>query len=91
MHGIHHSIVKQETNSNYAVIFTFWDKLHKTTCLHVPQENIIIGVPSYMDPAEHTPIHLLALPFLPLRAWRLANGETPERTTPTGKKKELAE
>jgi len=30
MHGIHHSIIKQEADSNYAVIFSFWDRLHNT-------------------------------------------------------------
>ena len=28
MHGIHHSIVLGETNSNYSTIFSFWDRLH---------------------------------------------------------------
>ena len=30
MHGIHHSTVRNETNSNYSVIFSWWDRLHKT-------------------------------------------------------------
>jgi sterol desaturase/sphingolipid hydroxylase (fatty acid hydroxylase superfamily) len=34
MHGIHHSIVKNETESNYAVIFSFWDRIFKTIQLH---------------------------------------------------------
>ncbi|AHM62071.1 sterol desaturase [Flammeovirgaceae bacterium 311] len=45
MHGIHHSVVEQETNSNFSVIFNFWDRLHGTLRLDVPQESIEIGVP----------------------------------------------
>src|SRR6185295_5013183 len=37
MHGIHHSIMKNETDSNYAVIFSFWDRACKTIHLQVEQ------------------------------------------------------
>lgn len=30
MHGIHHSQVPGETNINYASVFCFWDRLHRT-------------------------------------------------------------
>ena len=30
MHGIHHSIVQRETNSDWGAIFSRWDKLHRT-------------------------------------------------------------
>ncbi len=79
MHGIHHSIVHRETNSNYAVIFTFWDRLHKTIRLNVPQSQIVIGVPSYMNTAEQSPASLLALPFEAQREWRAPDGTQPER------------
>lgn len=52
MHGIHHSIVKKETDSNYSVIFNFWDRMHDTIRLNVPQLDINIGVPAYRDPGE---------------------------------------
>ena len=47
MHGIHHSQIMEETNSNYSVIFSFWDRLHRTLRLNVPQQDIHIGVPGY--------------------------------------------
>ena len=45
MHGIHHSTVREETNSNYASLFPWWDALHGTLRLDVPQEAITIGLP----------------------------------------------
>ncbi len=63
MHGIHHSINKEETDSNYAVIFSFWDRLHKTFKFNNRQENIIIGVPEYRDAKQMTSMYLLTMPF----------------------------
>jgi sterol desaturase/sphingolipid hydroxylase (fatty acid hydroxylase superfamily) len=64
LHGIHHSQVREETNSNYSVIFPWWDRLHRTLRLNVPQSAIIIGVPAYTDPGDNKPTHVLKLPFL---------------------------
>ena len=47
MHGIHHSQVQGETNSNYSVVFPWWDRFHRTLGLNVPQSEIVIGVPGY--------------------------------------------
>jgi sterol desaturase/sphingolipid hydroxylase (fatty acid hydroxylase superfamily) len=44
MHGIHHSIVKDETNSNYSVIFRWWDLMHRTLRLNVNQSDVVILV-----------------------------------------------
>src|SRR6185503_18602759 len=30
MHGIHHSQVRTELNSNFSVVFSWWDRLHRT-------------------------------------------------------------
>lgn len=75
MHGVHHSIKLQETNSNYSVIFSFWDRLHKTLRLHIPQEQIVIGVPSYRDPKELTFLELLKLPFKKQKTFENLNEE----------------
>ena len=45
MHGIHHSIVRAETNANWSSGLTCWDWLHGTLRLNVPQNEIVIGVP----------------------------------------------
>lgn len=46
MHGIHHSIIKRETDSNYSIIFSFWDRLHKAVRLNIQQNEIVTGVAS---------------------------------------------
>jgi sterol desaturase/sphingolipid hydroxylase (fatty acid hydroxylase superfamily) len=80
MHGIHHSIVKDETNSNYSVIFRWWDVLHGTLRLNVKQSDVIIGVPAYRGPEDNKFLTLLMLPFRKQREyWRLPNGKQPER------------
>lgn len=78
MHGIHHSIVRQETDSNFSVILTVWDRLHRTLLLNIPQEEITIGVP-YVR--EHLGAgSLLRMPFShPSRAWALPDGTEPRR------------
>ena len=79
MHGIHHSIVQRETNSNWGTIFCWWDKLHCTLRRDISQEEITIGVAAYRDEHELTLGKLLALPFGKQREWRLPSGEQPDR------------
>ncbi|HEU4472681.1 MAG TPA: hypothetical protein VFR58_16415 [Flavisolibacter sp.] len=69
MHGIHHSVVRRETDSNYSIIFSFWDRVHRTLRLNIRQQDVVIGVPSYSNPGELTPGYLLKLPFTKLRKW----------------------
>lgn len=70
MHGIHHSVVKQELDSNYSVIFSFWDRLHRTATLENLNKEVILGVPSYNKPEELTVRFLLKLPFTKIRRWK---------------------
>jgi sterol desaturase/sphingolipid hydroxylase (fatty acid hydroxylase superfamily) len=87
MHGIHHSIVKDETNSNYSVIFRWWDLLHGTLRLNVKQADVVIGVPAYMDPQDNKFLNLLILPFRKQREyWRQTDGKQPERRVPSDAK-----
>ena len=79
MHGIHHSIVQRETNSNWGTIFCWWDKLHRTLRRDIPQDEITIGVAAYREENELTLGRLWLLPFRKQRPWRLPTGETPER------------
>lgn len=69
MHGIHHSMIKSETDSNYSVIFSFWDRLHKTVRLNIHQDEIVTGVPSYANEKELTVGNLLKLPFIKIKKW----------------------
>lgn len=63
MHGIHHSAVRDETDSNWSSGFSFWDRLHGTFRLDVPQAEITIGVPAYRDGEELRVLPSLAMPF----------------------------
>ncbi len=67
MHGIHHSTVKGETDSNWSSGLAVWDHLHGTFRLDVPQDRIVIGVPGYRDPRELGFRDSLALPFVEQR------------------------
>ncbi len=79
MHGIHHSIVQRETNSNWGTIFSFWDKLHRTIRRDIAQDDITIGVAAYRDETELTLGQLFILPFREPRPWQLPDGKVPER------------
>lgn len=82
MHGIHHSVVAGETNSNYSVIFSWWDRLHRSLCLNVPQSVVIIGIPAYQEPVDNTLWNVLVLPFRRQRDyWRWPDGSQPVRDT----------
>jgi sterol desaturase/sphingolipid hydroxylase (fatty acid hydroxylase superfamily) len=80
MHGIHHSVVEEETDSNWSSGLTLWDRLHGTLRLNVPQDEITIGGPAYRDPEEVTLPRVLAMPFREQRpTWRLPGDGKPER------------
>lgn len=63
MHSNHHSKFEDATNSNYSVIFSFWDRLHKTYTKGGKEELIEIGVPAYSNLLDNTLKNLLFLPF----------------------------
>ena len=63
MHGIHHSIVEEETNSNWSSGLAIWDRLHRTVKTGVPQDKIIIGVPTYREPDEVGLTKIMKMPF----------------------------
>ena len=80
MHGIHHSIIEKETNSNWSSGLTVWDWLHGTLRLDVPQDEIDIGVPAYRHPNGVTLPRLVEMPFTEQPpTWLLPNGKKPHR------------
>jgi len=79
MHGVHHSAVGSETNSNYGVIFAWWDRLHRTLLLNVPQSSITIGVPGYLEPADNRFWNLIKMPVIrQKRYWCYPDGKAPK-------------
>ncbi|HEV8719915.1 MAG TPA: sterol desaturase family protein [Candidatus Binatia bacterium] len=72
MHGIHHSIIHGEQDSNWSSGLTLWDFLHRTLKLNVPQSEITIGVPAYRDESEVRLAEILGMPFRKQRpTWQL--------------------
>lgn len=85
MHGIHHSIVPEETHSNWSSGLTVWDRLHGTLKLDVPQHELTIGLPAYRDPREVRLAKLIVMPLARQRnSFVLANGQRPRRERPRG-------
>jgi len=72
MHGIHHSTVHEETDSNWSTIFSWPDYVHGTLRLDVAQDAIDIGVLAYRDPDELELDDVLKMPLTADRpSWQL--------------------
>lgn len=65
MHGIHHSVVPSEQDSNWTSGFSLWDRLHGTFRDDLPQDAITIGIDDARSLADLGPADLLAAPFRP--------------------------
>ncbi len=77
LHGIHHSAVRAETDSNWSSGLTVWDWLHGTLRTNVPQSEIVIGVPAFQNPEDVALTKILRLPFETQRPnWQLTDVET---------------
>lgn len=63
LHGIHHSAVREERDSNWSSGLTLWDILHGTLRRDVPQTDIRIGVPGIRTASETGLGRMLALPW----------------------------
>ena len=82
MHGIHHSQVRRENNSNFGTVFTWWDRLHRTLGLNIAQSQIAIGIPGYSLDEDNRVGNALLMPFRKQRDyWRRPDGTPVERET----------
>jgi sterol desaturase/sphingolipid hydroxylase (fatty acid hydroxylase superfamily) len=80
MHGIHHSQVQRENNSNFGTVFTWWDRLHRTLGLNIPQSRVVVGIPAYSFAEDNRLGNALLMPFRQQRAyWRRPDGGLVER------------
>jgi len=80
MHGIHHSQVQRENNSNFGTVFTWWDRLHRTLGLNISQSEIVMGVPAYSREEDNRVASSLLMPFRKQRDyWRAPDGKVVER------------
>src|SRR5207247_2445524 len=68
MHWVHHSRWQPETDSNYAGIFSFWDRLFGTFRLRQDPATLELGLDGY-DAAIHATLRgCLATPFGPIKS-----------------------
>ena len=76
MHGIHHSNIKDQANSNYGVVVPWWDMLHRSFRRDVRQRDIVMGVPAYSAPEDNQLGRLLITPFCRQRDyWQTSHQE----------------
>lgn len=81
MHGIHHSIIRDEQDSNWSSGLTIWDLLHGTLKLNVPQSEITIGVPAYRENREVVLRSIVMMPFKKQPpTWKLPGNGEPTRS-----------
>ena len=77
LHGIHHSNVRSETDSNWSSGLSVWDWLHGTLKANVEHERIIIGVPAYRKPEEVVLTKILPMPFTKQKpTWQLSESKS---------------
>jgi sterol desaturase/sphingolipid hydroxylase (fatty acid hydroxylase superfamily) len=54
MHRIHHSVVREETDSNFGFALAWWDRIFRTYRAEpaAGQMGMVIGLPVFRDPGE---------------------------------------
>jgi len=62
MHRVHHSMKREETDSNFASVFSFWDRIFRTFRESEPQK-IVFGLEEDRTAETQTVSYLLKLPF----------------------------
>jgi sterol desaturase/sphingolipid hydroxylase (fatty acid hydroxylase superfamily) len=68
MHKVHHHYIQPYTDSNYANIFSLWDRLFGTYKT-LDKEKLVYGIDTHMQPHEHSRIkNLMSIPFQKYRA-----------------------
>jgi len=82
MHGIHHSDIRDEANTNYSVVFNLWDRLLRTLVLNVPQSDLNNGVAGYAGTGDNGLVELVSFPFVGQRDYWSAPDGTSKITRP---------
>ena len=62
-HRVHHSDHQPETDSNFADIFTIWDRIFGTKCIKNPEE-ITFGLKTLRDNKDQTFWAMMKIPFV---------------------------
>jgi sterol desaturase/sphingolipid hydroxylase (fatty acid hydroxylase superfamily) len=66
MHRVHHSVIREETNSNFGFNLPWWDRLLGTyrPAPERGQTGMTLGLNQFRDPSQLTLPWMLALPFV---------------------------
>jgi sterol desaturase/sphingolipid hydroxylase (fatty acid hydroxylase superfamily) len=77
VHTVHHSVRRDEQNTNFGLLFLFWDRLFHTYRPSSPDmaANMRFGL-SRLEPSDLTLGRLLAMPFVTMRSRRVPAART---------------
>lgn len=64
MHKVHHSRWRPETDSNYSILFSFWDRLFQSFRMREDCSTIELGLDDFNDPRWQTFGGMLTTPFI---------------------------
>jgi sterol desaturase/sphingolipid hydroxylase (fatty acid hydroxylase superfamily) len=69
MHRVHHSVIREELNSNFGFNLPWWDYMWKTYVVQpeMGHDGMTIGLAGYRDEKELGLVKLLAMPFVKRR------------------------
>jgi len=65
MHRVHHSVIREETDSNYGFFLSIWDRMFGTYRREpaLGQQAVVLGLPEYQNRSTPNFWQLLKLPF----------------------------
>jgi sterol desaturase/sphingolipid hydroxylase (fatty acid hydroxylase superfamily)/rhodanese-related sulfurtransferase len=63
MHKVHHSVWQPETDSNYASLFSIWDRLFRSFRLNPAPKTIRLGLDDFSHSDQQTLGGMMAIPF----------------------------
>lgn len=64
MHKVHHSPWQPETDSNYSVVFSWWDRLARTFRTREDYHSLHLGLNEFRDPQWQTFLGMLRTPLV---------------------------
>jgi sterol desaturase/sphingolipid hydroxylase (fatty acid hydroxylase superfamily) len=64
LHGIHHSVLREERDTNFSSGLALWDHLHGSACARMDRDNVQIGLPGFERTPDVSLVKTLALPFM---------------------------
>jgi hypothetical protein len=77
MHKIHHSRWKPETDSNYSVILSLWDRIARTFRMRPDPKTIEFGLDDFDETRWQTLLGMWKTPFTSLKNRDKSSSESP--------------